>query len=296
MDWLFYEGDEISIEIQNFSHPHINGVVESMNSNALWKFIGFYGHLDVAKHHKAWGLLKVLGRLSPTPWLCIGDFNEVISLSEKWGGRGRSNSQMRNFQEVLTNCELLDLGFRGPKYMWSNCQEVQNLIKERLDRGVANWAWCELFPTVEVWVDFSWNSDHVLLILNLTGWQQDKRRRRFKYKEAWAFDNEYKSMIAHVWNQPMSSHGEWENVQQKLSRCTGETIRWQRRKGGPNQTTINSLKAKLNDLQGGDEELVESEANLVKQELNCLLDQENLRWQQRAKTEWLKLGDRNTKF
>jgi hypothetical protein len=49
-------------------------------------------------------------------------------------------------------------------------------------------------------------------------------------------------------------------------------------------------------LQGGDEELIGSEAKLVKQELQVLLDQENLQWQQRAKTEWLKYGDRNTKF
>jgi hypothetical protein len=113
---------------------------------------------------KAWNLLKVLGRLSPIPWLCIGEFNEVVSLSEKWGGGGRPNSQMKKFQSVLTECELSDLGFRGPKYTWSNYQKGQTLIKERLDRGVANSAWSELFPAAEVWVDFSWNSDHALLI------------------------------------------------------------------------------------------------------------------------------------
>jgi hypothetical protein len=73
---------------------------------------------------------------------------------------------MRNFQEVLTICELSDLGFHGPKYTWSNYQEGPNLIKERLDIGVANSAWCGLFPAANVWVDFSWNFDHTLLILN----------------------------------------------------------------------------------------------------------------------------------
>lgn len=38
------------------------------------------------------------------------------------------------------------------------------------------------------------------------------------------------------------------------------------------------------------------EAKTVQQELNNLLTQEDLRWRQRAKAEWLKNGDRNTKF
>jgi hypothetical protein len=289
-------GDEILVEIQNFSHRHINGVIQSICSDATWKFTGFYGHPNVAKRQEAWSLLKVLGHLSPIPWLCIGDFNEIVSLSEKWGGGGRANSQMRNFQDALTTCELSDLGFRGPKYTWSNCQEGQNLIKERLDRGVANSAWCELFPAAEVLVDFSWNSDHALLILKLRGQQQYRARRSFRYEASWALDKEYKNLIVSAWNQPLRSNSEWDKVQQKLSRCTGDTIRWQKRKGGPIQTTIQSLKAKLNFLQGEDEELLGSEAKLVKEELQVLLDQENLQWQQRAKTEWLKYGDRNTKF
>jgi hypothetical protein len=35
---------------------------------------------------------------------------------EKWGGRGKSNQQMREFQLTLEQCELLDLGFRGSKF------------------------------------------------------------------------------------------------------------------------------------------------------------------------------------
>jgi hypothetical protein len=67
-------------------------------------------------------------------------------------------------------------------YTWSNCQEGQNLIKERLDRGVANSTWYELFPAAEVWVDFSWNSDHALLILKLMGQQQCKARRNLSMR------------------------------------------------------------------------------------------------------------------
>ena len=91
---LFW-GDDISVDIQNFSHRHINGVIQFPNLDVSWKFTGFYGHPNAAKCHEAWNLLKVLGHLSLSPWLCIGDINEVVSLSEKWGGGGRPNIQMK---------------------------------------------------------------------------------------------------------------------------------------------------------------------------------------------------------
>ena len=84
--------------------------------DAQRKFTGFYGHLDVTKRQESWELLKVLNNFSPTPWVCIGDFNEIISNAEKWGGNNRSSSQMRRFQLASEECELSDLGFRGPKY------------------------------------------------------------------------------------------------------------------------------------------------------------------------------------
>jgi hypothetical protein len=112
----------------------------------------------------------------------------VVSLSEKWGDVGRLDSQMKNFQSILTECKLSDLGFCGPKYTWSNYQEGQALIKERLDRGVANLTWYELFHAAKVWVD-SWNSDHALLILRLSGQQHGMHKgSRFRCEASWSLE------------------------------------------------------------------------------------------------------------
>jgi hypothetical protein len=88
------------VEIQNFSHRHINAII----------------HLEAPKRHKAWTLLRHLSRLDPLPWMCIGDFNEVVNGTEKWGGNVRHRRAMQEFQQVLEDCNLIDLGFCGPKY------------------------------------------------------------------------------------------------------------------------------------------------------------------------------------
>jgi hypothetical protein len=73
----------VCVEIQNYSCHHINVVVKNSLTKSLWKFSGFYGHPDVAKQPQAWVLLRHLATMTPVPWLCLWDFNEIISLGEK---------------------------------------------------------------------------------------------------------------------------------------------------------------------------------------------------------------------
>jgi hypothetical protein len=49
-------------------------------------FTGFYGHPDPSRRHESWDLLTHLKGFTPDPWLCVGDFNEVVEQSEKVGG------------------------------------------------------------------------------------------------------------------------------------------------------------------------------------------------------------------
>lgn len=39
-----------------------------------------------------------------------------------------------------------------------------------------------------------------------------------------------------------------------------------------------------------------NEINTLRQEINDLLDSEEIMWQQRSKVQWMRLGDRNTKY
>jgi hypothetical protein len=73
-------------------------------------------NLDATKRVEAWNLLKTLARLTLDPWMCIGDFNEVLTVSKKVGGNTRKQNLMQAFQQTLEVYELMDLGFVGPKY------------------------------------------------------------------------------------------------------------------------------------------------------------------------------------
>ena len=111
------------VEIQNYSAKHINAKICQTPGGNKWKFMGFYGPLEAGKRKEAWHLLRHLASFEPAPWICMGDFNEMLHQSEKSGGNERKWGLMEDFHSALTFCNLMDLGFRGPKFTWNNGRE-----------------------------------------------------------------------------------------------------------------------------------------------------------------------------
>ena len=116
---------------------------------------------------------------------------------------------------------LADLGFRGPKYTCSNCQEGRAFIKEGLDRGVANLEWRNWFPKAMVSMEATMSSDHAPLVLSLSKIQRrNKGNKRFRYEAGWALEDGCKGVIASAWEkdslqQPMG----WDQLDKKLYNC-----------------------------------------------------------------------------
>ena len=76
---------EIIVDVQSYSDRHIDAIITE-DSGFKWRITGFYGNLEVHKRKESWDLLKALSRKFQLPWLCFGDFNEIVSVAEKMGG------------------------------------------------------------------------------------------------------------------------------------------------------------------------------------------------------------------
>lgn len=46
------------------------------------------------------------------PWIMMGDFNEVLLGSEKFGGRPVNIRRALKFQDCLDACGMIDIGFQ----------------------------------------------------------------------------------------------------------------------------------------------------------------------------------------
>lgn len=68
----------------------------------------------------------------------MGDFNSVVSQTEKKGGRPVGSSSSGGLRQFITNNGLIDLGFNGNSFTWNNGRGGCANIRERLDRGLVN--------------------------------------------------------------------------------------------------------------------------------------------------------------
>ncbi|KAL8485009.1 hypothetical protein ACS0TY_027348 [Phlomoides rotata] len=111
---------EIDVEVTSYSTNHIDVTIHNTNGDGDWRFTGIYGWPEDQQKWKTWHLLDTLAVGNSLPWLCVGDFNEIMFQYEKQGGSLCRESRMEEFRQCLERNSLIDLSAGGNSYTWSN--------------------------------------------------------------------------------------------------------------------------------------------------------------------------------
>ena len=90
---LFWKSS-INLTVVGSSKYYIHSVINKDSYNE-WRVMGFYGEPETTRRTEGWDQLRYLNSQSNIPWLCVGDFNEIIRQDEKVGGRIRPHNQMQ---------------------------------------------------------------------------------------------------------------------------------------------------------------------------------------------------------
>lgn len=112
--------DSIEIKIVLTSCWFINCLVYMMDFPQPWQISFVYGSAVPHLRPSFLSSLQEVGQSFHGAWVLIGDFNMVLNSDDKRGGRpvpGPSRSVFRSFVDLF---ELIDLGFMGPPFTWSN--------------------------------------------------------------------------------------------------------------------------------------------------------------------------------
>ena len=201
-----------------------------------------------------------------------------------------------DFREVLSHCDLHDLGFSGLPWTYNNNQAGSRNVRVRLDRGVANSDWSLRFPGAQINHLCSSRSDHKALVLSLTGSDDGVRNTAsFRYEIMWERDPSLGSVLEKAWmrRNPGSDLG---SLAENLKHMAASLKTWSREKFGNVTKEIERLRSLLEQLEGEDNIGNRAEILQVKINLDELLYREEMMWLQRSRINWLKEGDRNTRY
>lgn len=151
----------VSVTLLSYSFHHIDAHVELEDVGTVTKLTGIYGEPDSRHRHITWNLLRTLHGVDQRGWFVGGDFNEILHNGEKKGGQIRSSAQMAAFNTAILDCGLMDMGFEGRKFTWSNNQQASRTVPCRLDRVCLNHLARQQFPNATVTHVDQPGSDHI---------------------------------------------------------------------------------------------------------------------------------------
>lgn len=156
----------IDVHVHGISHLYIDADVTEVDG-FVWRLTGFYGESSTKKKTLSWRALRTLNTARRRPWLCLGDFNEILMEGEKQGGPVRAQVYMDRFKEALEDCQLSDMAFEGDMFTWrNNSHTSEHYVQERLDRVVACGEWTSKFSLYRAINGEPRHSDHRPIIID----------------------------------------------------------------------------------------------------------------------------------
>lgn len=290
---LFW-GDSVQVTILDSTPNYVDTAVCFISDAFVCKITWIYGNPHENEKKAFWRLMYQRFVTQTQPWLVIGDFNEVLESSEKWGGDIPSLWRINLFRDFLSGRQLRDLHFQGPDFTWFAMRYGRVYIKERLDRALGNLAWCSTQSHTQLFHLPIVGSDHRPILLD-THPRETRRKCLFRFEQMWIPHEEYKDLIHQSWKHDPANTA-MQNWISNLSRCGIALKAWSKEKFVNPNIQVNELLVDLEKLHHSSQPDVLQQINCLTSKITKLWTQDEMYWHQRSRINWLKLGDQNTNF
>ncbi|CAL1383884.1 unnamed protein product [Linum trigynum] len=113
--WVIWDSQQINLELIDCGKPLIHLRYCSGNKE-VGVITVVYAIPNDHDRKELWQYIKNIEGRTKVPWLLTGDFNSITRPSQKIGGAPFNQAKVRDFNECINDCGLVDIGFSGPKF------------------------------------------------------------------------------------------------------------------------------------------------------------------------------------
>ncbi|KAG2332029.1 hypothetical protein Bca52824_003209 [Brassica carinata] len=173
-----------------------------MAENINYTVTFVYGFNTVSERMVLWEELVDVHDSTPvlnSPWVALGDFNQIIRLSQHSGYPTAliDDSGIEDIVSVMQDAELFECQAKGSPFTWWN-NSGSSPISKRIDHALINPSWVATFPYS--FADFlePKQSDHAPCLFRIPSISRHKRKP-FKFYHDITDHPEYPSVVSEAW-------------------------------------------------------------------------------------------------
>jgi len=239
--------------------------------------------------------------LCNTPWLLVGDFNQIASVTEHYSVLP-SNLSLRgleDLQECLRDSNLVDLPSRGVLFTWSNHQQFNPIVR-KLDRAIVDNNWLSLFPNTSAIFYPHGDSDHAPCMVMMNSQPSPSKKKSFKYFSFRSSHPEFLSSMLAAWESKIAVGSSMFSLGEHLKAAKKACMELNRKRFSNIQQRTSESLAFVEDIQSqllltASDSLFREE-HVARKKWKFFAAALESFYKQKSRIKWLKEGNANTRF
>ncbi|XP_068486341.1 uncharacterized protein [Phaseolus vulgaris] len=261
--------------------------------------VNVYAACNIQDKIHLWEALTMFKQSHQNPvWCLCGDFNVVRRADERKGIRGHSSQrkEMEGFNNFIEANGWVDIPCVGKKFTWF---KANGTAKSRLDRFLVSEEWLQVWPAAKQYVQQRVVSDHCALVLKSC--IKDWGPKPFRTFDVWLKEPGFTAMVKGKWESYQVEGNSIFALKEKMKLLKADLKVWNRSVFGCVESDKRRIEMEIENLDGEDDiDTLEDEGRLRRLELLSQLGLVNKKldsmYRQKARVNWLKHGDLNSKF
>ncbi|GJR73600.1 hypothetical protein Tco_0085965 [Tanacetum coccineum] len=232
------------------------------------------------------------------PWCLMGDFNASLHIDDKSVGSSYVDTAMHDFQDCVAEIEVTDINSSGLRFTWNQKPRGMDGLLKKLDRIMANLKFNMSFVGSSALFQPYRILDHSSAILRIPTTSVLKPRP-FKFSNVVVHKTRFKEIFSTGWEFLVS--GFWMYKVVKKLKMLKKPLRKLLYDQGNIIEKVKRLRHDLDEVQRAldsdpfNVDIHKEEAVYIHAFQDALLNEERF-LKQKAKVEWVKLGDANSDY
>jgi len=299
---VLWNSEEVTFE-NWISLPRIlSGVCRIVGTKERFLISRVYGpHLPRGRKEFMRNIQAVRKLIPEDLWIVGRDFNLIRDLGEKRGGIRRQDPSMEEFNDLIANLRLVDTPTSNGVFTWNNRRGGRNQIASKLDRFLLSEQVLNKDVFIEAKILPGLGSDHWPISLEIDI-KKIKSKKPFRFESFWLRNPDFLNKLEEWWLQSqVRGQCKMHTFQLRLKEIKHKIRKWNKEDFGNIFEEKQKLERAMEEIQqqiileGRTEEKCKEESRLISQ-LEERRKQEEILWRQKSRINWLREGERNTKF